>query len=140
MLASAALRSAAVCCSSPSVVSAATLLAVVTALLALSRLAAAESVLLLPHLGLQVETRECGGWVRRQFVDAARVEAVVINESVSTTCVHFYLAVALRGEPRLLLLFAELQPRLEAIAGVYHEAAAALGISPSPTWPRHGLL
>ena len=132
-LASAGLHALVDLASSPSPLTAATLLAVVATLFALSRVAATESLLLLPHLGLQAETRECGGRVRRRFVGAEHVLAVTLNESVSTTCVHFYLAIAVRGESRMLLPFAQQQPRLRELASLYRELLAAL---PSSTaWP-----
>lgn len=132
-LASAGLHALAVCCASPSLLHVATVLACAAALSALSRVAAVESLLLLPHLGLQLETRECGGRVRRRFVAAERVLAVAVNENVSTTRVHFYLLIAVRGESRLLLPFAELLPRLPELTIIYRELLEKL--PSSPTWP-----
>jgi len=118
--------------------SACALLALLAAVAAAAgRATASETLLLLPHLGLQVESLSVLGAARRRFEPLERIAAVVINEAVTTTCVYFYLAVALRGEGRLLLPFAALRPRLNELLGPY---LAVRGMLPAdaPAWPAIG--
>ncbi len=117
-------------------------------------IATSETLLLLPHLGMQLESRTlwcvlqcehtsargCAHWndarggVRRRFLPLERVAAVLLNEAVSTTDVRFYLALVLRDEPRLALPFPQLAPRLAQLTAPYR-AAAALLPPDAAAWP-----
>jgi len=101
---------------------------------AVARVTAVERLLLLPRLGLQLERQRVLGAVDRRFAPLERVAAVVINEAVTATSAYFYLAVALRGEQRLLLPFRHSRPRLEQLRAPYR-AALALLPPDTPPWP-----
>ncbi|KAI8471786.1 MAG: hypothetical protein J3K34DRAFT_416227 [Monoraphidium minutum] len=102
--------------------------------------AAAAAALLLLHLGEVVEeglevvpgvgvvltaARRHGG-ARSSLIDAERIRAVLINEAVTTTHVHFYLGFVLHGAPEMAVAFPTLLPRLEQLRPVYQAVQSAL--------------
>lgn len=60
-----------------------------------------------------------GACAGRQFLDKAKVRAVLINEGITMHRVVFYLAFVVEGRDRLVIAFENLRPRLEVLVEVY---------------------
>ncbi|KAK6181129.1 hypothetical protein SNE40_009058 [Patella caerulea] len=58
----------------------------------------AEIFLVLPSIGLQVQTKYLFGSISTQFMDISKIKDVIINEAISLQSVIFYLAVLLKEE------------------------------------------
>lgn len=96
-----------------------------------------ESIALLGGLGLQLATTTWSGRSSTRLVPLEAVEALLINEGVSVWKVTNYLAVAVKGESDLAIVFTALNPPLDVLREVYcdlsermENSSAALAASP----------
>ncbi|KAK3802134.1 hypothetical protein RRG08_050020 [Elysia crispata] len=90
-----------------------------------------ESVLILPSLGLQVETHYYLGHVKTHFIDISHIEDIIINEAVTMHSILCYLVVLLsdteNGEVKgLYPLFSHSWPPLSSLKDVYRAVQAKL--------------
>jgi hypothetical protein len=85
-----------------------------------------EQLLIVRDWGLQKRTRLWCGLTRHVFIDAARIQSVLINEAFRLHRAVTYVAFCVRDAPRLVLGFEHLLPRLPAVLETYHGARAVL--------------
>lgn len=89
-----------------------------------------ESLTAIEGVGLQLCTRCVSGRETSQFIEAAAISAIFVTEAVRFDCCYFYLACLLRGDerdqPRLVVPFRHLIPRLEDLQRVCRGAQAAV--------------
>ncbi|CAG5119253.1 unnamed protein product [Candidula unifasciata] len=83
-----------------------------------------ESVLILPYLGLQVETHNCLGQVCTHFLSLSQIKDIVITEAVTMNSIRTYLVVLLNGadcsgQQMLYPLFIQSRPRVDELLQVY---------------------
>ncbi|KAH9326400.1 hypothetical protein KI387_006578, partial [Taxus chinensis] len=64
-----------------------------------------ESVVVMPTLGVQLETCYKSGKIFRRFVPMGNILAAVINEAVTPFTCYWYLALVVREETKLALVF-----------------------------------
>ncbi|XP_024526752.1 phosphatidylinositol N-acetylglucosaminyltransferase subunit H-like isoform X2 [Selaginella moellendorffii] len=64
-----------------------------------------EAVVLMPTLGIQLQTKYTSGKTRYSFIPTQKLLAAVINEAVTPFSCYFYLALVLHQEPALTLVF-----------------------------------
>ncbi|KAL2642646.1 hypothetical protein R1flu_010233 [Riccia fluitans] len=86
-----------------------------------------EAVVVMPTLGIQLETVYCSKKVDRRFVALDKIVTPVISEAVTPVTSYFYLALILREENDLLLTFLHLRPSLNMILPVWRSIHEALG-------------
>eukprot|EP00798_Chlamydomonas_sp_ICE-L_P029153 gene29151-32374_t len=92
----------------------------------------AETMRVLVGVGIVLESRRrCGAMVSTEtrFVDINNIEAIIINEGLTTTNVYYYLALMIKqpkmhsGDEQgaLVIPFKNLMPRLHILQEVYVE-------------------
>jgi phosphatidylinositol glycan class H protein len=85
-----------------------------------------EAVVVMPTLGVQLETVYCSKSVKRRFVPLHRILLPVINEAVTPTTCYSYLALLLRDESRLTLTFLHVRPPLSMLVPIRAALCAAV--------------
>jgi len=98
-----------------------------------------EIVRPLQGVGIVLESRSLvGNIISSQFVDEANIAGVIINEGLTTTDVHYYLAFMLHNRDSMAVAFQNLLPDLATILPVYqaimnqHKATAEIKVAASP--------
>ena len=86
-----------------------------------------ESITLIDGLGVQLQRETFGGRTTTRFLEAERVASLVLNEGVSVWNVVFYLAVAVKGESDLSIVFQDLNPPLAVLRTVYSDLCGRIG-------------
>jgi len=89
-----------------------------------------EAVVVMPSLGIQLETVYCSKKVKRRFIPLHRILWPVINEAVTPTTCFTYLALLLRDESRLTLTFLHVRPPLSMLVPIWTALCGALGHPP----------
>lgn len=84
-----------------------------------------ESVVIMPGFGVQLETHYRSGKVKRRFVPIGNILRPVLNECVTPVTCYWSLAVILRGEPELMLVFGELQPPVRMLVPIWKALCVA---------------
>lgn len=95
------------------------LLALFLALLLRKGFVKEEVVVVMPSLGVQLEAVYDSGKVHRRFVPMHTILAAIINEAVTPTHCYFYLALILRDETKLTLVFKETRPPLRILVPIW---------------------
>lgn len=54
-----------------------------------------------------------------QFLDTARIRAIIINEGITMHRVVFYLAFIVEGSDKMVVAFENLKPRLDTLVKIY---------------------
>lgn len=84
-----------------------------------------ESVVIIPAFGVQLETHYWSGRVVRRFVPIDKILKPLLNECVTPTTCYWCLALILRDEDELMLVFKELRPPLKMLAPIWKALCAA---------------
>lgn len=85
-----------------------------------------ETVVVMPTLGVQLETCYKSGKVSRRFVPIGDILAAVINEAVTPFTCYSYLALVLRDERKLALVFQGLRPPLDMLVPTWKSLCSAV--------------
>lgn len=86
-----------------------------------------EAVVVMPTLGIQLETVYRSKNVKRRFVPLHRILWPVINEAVTPTTCFTYLALLLRDDSRLTLTFLHVRPPLSMLVPIWTALCGAVG-------------
>mmetsp|Transcript_45361 Transcript_45361/g.117527 ORF Transcript_45361/g.117527 Transcript_45361/m.117527 type:complete len:181 (+) Transcript_45361:125-667(+) len=86
----------------------------------------AESVILIPGIGLQLTVKQRGWWEQHRFLELSRIQGVVIVEAVTSVDVHMHLSFIVAGDENLAVAFQNLRPRLDILTWVYNQIQASL--------------
>lgn len=89
-----------------------------------------EAVVVMPTLGIQLETVYRSKHVKRRFVPLHRVLRPVINEAVTPTTCFTYLALLLRDDSKLTLTFLHVRPPLSMLVPIWTSLCAAVSHHP----------
>ncbi|CAO2830707.1 unnamed protein product [Amaranthus hypochondriacus] len=84
-----------------------------------------ESVVIIPGFGVQIETLYKSGTAIRHFVPIDKILKPILNECVTPVTCYWSLALLLREEGELKLIFKELQPPLKMLLPVWKALCAA---------------
>ncbi|KAJ4962423.1 hypothetical protein NE237_022362 [Protea cynaroides] len=84
-----------------------------------------ESVVVMPTLGVQLETHYGSGRIVRRFVPMGKILRSVLNECVTPVTCYWSLAFILRGESELMLVFQELRPPVKMLVPIWKALCAA---------------
>ncbi|CAN6464008.1 unnamed protein product [Victoria cruziana] len=85
-----------------------------------------ESVLIMPMLGVQLETHYRSGRIHRRFVPIEKILKPVLNECVTPVTCYWSLALILQEDTKLILVFQEVHPPLEMLVSVWKALCAVV--------------
>ncbi|KAF6154359.1 hypothetical protein GIB67_026815 [Kingdonia uniflora] len=85
-----------------------------------------ESVVIMRGFGLQLETHFRSGRVVRRFVPFGKVLKAVLNECVTPVTCYWSLALIVRDEPELLLVFQELRLPVKLLVPIWKALRVAI--------------
>ncbi|KAL5706045.1 hypothetical protein ACHQM5_024331 [Ranunculus cassubicifolius] len=84
-----------------------------------------ECVVIMPGFGVQLETHYKSGKVKRRFVPIGNILKPVLYECVTPFTCYWSLALILRGEAEVKLVFRELQPPVRMLVPVWKALCGA---------------
>ncbi|KAL9241516.1 hypothetical protein vseg_015622 [Gypsophila vaccaria] len=84
-----------------------------------------ESVVIIPGFGIQLETHFRSGRAARRFVPIDNILKPVLNECVTPVTCYWSLALILRDEEKLTLVFKASQPPLTMLLPIWKALCAA---------------
>ncbi|GMH23999.1 hypothetical protein Nepgr_025842 [Nepenthes gracilis] len=84
-----------------------------------------ESVVIIPAFGIQLETHYRSGRIVRRFVPINEILKAVLNECVTPVTCYWSLALILRGEDELMLVFKQMRLPLKMLVPVWRALCAA---------------
>ncbi|XP_020591939.1 uncharacterized protein LOC110032608 [Phalaenopsis equestris] len=94
-----------------------------------------ESVVILPQFGVQLETHywryeisDKSGRIARRFVPSGNILRPVLNECVTPFTCYWTLALILRGEDQLILVFQELKPPLKLLIPIWKALCSSFDV------------
>ncbi|KAM0889162.1 hypothetical protein ACQ4PT_027894 [Festuca glaucescens] len=93
-----------------------------------------ESLMIMPAFGIQLEQHFWSGRVHRQFVPIRKLLKPLLNECVTPVTCYWSLALLLRDEDELMLVFKKLHPPVKMLVPIWKALCAFMhsdGISPS---------
>ncbi|CDS04036.1 hypothetical protein LRAMOSA06991 [Lichtheimia ramosa] len=87
-----------------------------------SRIVIQESILAMKDVGIQVRTVYWGGRTVSRFIDRRKIHDIVINEGITMWQIKSYMAIIVKNQEHMIVVFEHLLPRLrptllEAYAG-----------------------
>ncbi|CAM0879702.1 unnamed protein product [Alopecurus aequalis] len=74
----------------------------------------------MPAFGVQLEQHYWGGRVHRQFVPISKILKPVLNECVTPVTCYWSLALLLRDEDEIMLVFKKLHPPVKILAPIWN--------------------
>lgn len=84
-----------------------------------------ESVIVMPAFGVQLETHYWSGKIIHRFVPIGKILKPVLNECVTPVTCYWSLALIVRGEEDLMLVFQELRPPVSMLVPVWKALCTA---------------
>ncbi|KAJ4818852.1 Phosphatidylinositol N-acetylglucosaminyltransferase subunit H [Rhynchospora pubera] len=78
-----------------------------------------ESVVIMPSFGVQLETHYWSGRIDRKFIPMGNILKPVLNECVTPVTCYWSLALVLRDEDQLTLVFQKLRPPIKILVPVW---------------------
>ncbi|RZB78964.1 hypothetical protein D0Y65_029368, partial [Glycine soja] len=85
----------------------------------------AESVVIMPAFGVQLETHYVSGKVIRYFVPIDNILKPVLIECVTPVTCYWTLSLIIRGESEMVLVFKNLRPPVKMLVHVWKALCAA---------------
>ncbi|GBG30314.1 Phosphatidylinositol N-acetylglucosaminyltransferase subunit H [Hondaea fermentalgiana] len=85
-----------------------------------------ERLLVIPEVGVQVETVTHAGSVQKEFYAVDQIEAIIINEAISWCRIVFFLALVVPSRGKMQIVFANTQPPLYDLQAVLTDATRLL--------------
>ncbi|KAF8704880.1 hypothetical protein HU200_031120 [Digitaria exilis] len=83
-----------------------------------------ESLVIMPTFGVQLEQHFWSGRVRRKFVPIGKILKQVLNECVTPVTCYWSLALLLRDEYELMLVFMKLRPPAKMLVPIWNALCA----------------
>ncbi|KAG9451695.1 hypothetical protein H6P81_004599 [Aristolochia fimbriata] len=84
-----------------------------------------ESIIIMPSLGVQLVTHYMSGNTERRFVPIGKILKPLLNECVTPVTCYWSLALLVRGEPELMLVFQKLRPPVKMLIPVWKALCSA---------------
>ncbi|XP_043709323.1 phosphatidylinositol N-acetylglucosaminyltransferase subunit H-like [Telopea speciosissima] len=84
-----------------------------------------ESVVVMPTFGVQLETHYGSGRIVHRFVPLGKILRPLLNECVTPVTCYWSLALIIRGESELMLVFQELRPPVKILIPIWKALCAA---------------
>ncbi|KAF1799451.1 GPI-GlcNAc transferase complex, PIG-H component-domain-containing protein [Mucor lusitanicus] len=74
-----------------------------------------ESILAIRDVGIQVKTTYWGGSSVSRFINRNKIDDVIINEGISFWQIKSYMAILVKDEDKMVVVFEHLLPRLKPV-------------------------
>ncbi|KAL9552262.1 hypothetical protein MBANPS3_003875 [Mucor bainieri] len=74
-----------------------------------------ESILAIRDVGIQVKTTYWGGSSVTRFINRNKIDDVIINEGISFWQIKSYMAILVKDEDKMVVVFEHLLPRLRPV-------------------------
>ncbi|KAI8374615.1 GPI-GlcNAc transferase complex, PIG-H component-domain-containing protein [Radiomyces spectabilis] len=74
-----------------------------------------ESILAMRDIGIQVKTTYWGGSSVSRFVNRLKIEDVVLNEGITMWQIKSYMALLVKDQEKMTVVFEHLLPKLQPI-------------------------
>ncbi|XP_078445486.1 phosphatidylinositolglycan-like protein isoform X2 [Wolffia australiana] len=94
-------------------------ISILVTLSSLMRKVTKECVVIIPSLGIQLETYYWSGRTRRRLISVGKILKPILNEIVTPIRCYWSLALILDGHEDLTLVFQELQPPVKILAPIW---------------------
>lgn len=78
-----------------------------------------ESLIIIKNFGVQLRTKYMFGSEKTEFLDADRIDNLLIHEFIYGSQVNYSLAFIVKGEERMALMFKHLNPGFDHLWEVY---------------------
>uniref|UniRef100_A0A0G4IDT8 Phosphatidylinositol N-acetylglucosaminyltransferase subunit H conserved domain-containing protein n=1 Tax=Chromera velia CCMP2878 TaxID=1169474 RepID=A0A0G4IDT8_9ALVE len=88
-----------------------------------------ESLTVIDGLGVQLQTTFLSGKEKSLFVDAEKIEEVVVNEGILAADIIFFLGITVRNQKNVVVPFQSLMPRLPVLLRVWAAVRSSLSLS-----------
>uniref|UniRef100_A0ACD5TRQ8 Uncharacterized protein n=1 Tax=Avena sativa TaxID=4498 RepID=A0ACD5TRQ8_AVESA len=101
-----------------------------------------ESLIIMPAFGVQLEQHFWSGRAHRQFVPISKILKPVLNECVSPVTCYWSLALLVRHEGEIMLVFKKLHPPVKMLVPIWKALCAFTNsdsLSPPVVLPPDGL-
>ncbi|KAI8060430.1 GPI-GlcNAc transferase complex, PIG-H component-domain-containing protein [Gongronella butleri] len=85
-----------------------------------------ESLLVMQNIGIQVKTAYWSGQSTTKFIHGSKIQDIIINEGITLWQVKPYLAILVKDEPKMTIVFANLLPPLNPDLLVTYRGTRAL--------------
>ncbi|ORZ01202.1 GPI-GlcNAc transferase complex, PIG-H component-domain-containing protein [Syncephalastrum racemosum] len=80
-----------------------------------SRVVKEEGILVMRDVGIQVRTTYWGGRSELLFIDKHKIDDIVINEGITMWQIKSYLAILIKNQDKMVVVFEHLLPRLRPV-------------------------
>ncbi|KAI9276797.1 GPI-GlcNAc transferase complex, PIG-H component-domain-containing protein [Phascolomyces articulosus] len=74
-----------------------------------------ESILAIREIGIQVRTVYWGGRSVSKFIDQHKIDDIIINEGITMWQIKSYMAILVKNQDRMVVVFEHLLPRLRPV-------------------------
>ncbi|KAI8976203.1 GPI-GlcNAc transferase complex, PIG-H component-domain-containing protein [Pilobolus umbonatus] len=74
-----------------------------------------KSILAIRDIGIQVKTTYWGGYTVSRFINRLKIEDIIINEGISFWQIKSYMAILVKDEAKMIVVFEHLLPRLRPV-------------------------
>ncbi|KAI8148697.1 GPI-GlcNAc transferase complex, PIG-H component-domain-containing protein [Fennellomyces sp. T-0311] len=74
-----------------------------------------ESILAVKDIGVQVRTVYWGGRSVSKFIDQHKIDDIIINEGITMWQIKSYMAILVKQQDRMVVVFEHLLPRLRPV-------------------------
>ncbi|XP_044463894.1 uncharacterized protein LOC123194638 [Mangifera indica] len=91
-----------------------------------------ESVIIMPALGVQLETHYLSGRIMRRFFPLGKILRPVLLESVTPTTCYWSLLLVVRDEGELMPVFKELRPPVKMLVPIWKALCATIDDKKGP--------
>lgn len=91
-----------------------------------------ESVIIMPALGVQLETHFLSGRTTRRFFPIGKILRPVLLECVTPLTCYWSLSLIVRDEGELMLVFKELRPPVKMLVPIWKALCATIDCKESP--------
>ncbi|KAL9464786.1 hypothetical protein AB3S75_002399 [Citrus x aurantiifolia] len=91
-----------------------------------------ESVIIMPALGVQLETHFLSGRTTRRFFPIGKILRPVLLECVTPLTCYWSLSLIVRDEGELMLVFKELRPPVTMLVPIWKALCATIDCKESP--------
>ncbi|CAO3649993.1 unnamed protein product [Mucor fragilis] len=91
-----------------------------------------ESILAIRDVGIQVKTTYWGGSSVSRFINRNKIDDVIINEGISFWQIKSYMAILVKDEDKMVVVFEHLLPRLKPVLLRAYQGTRAIIFTQKP--------
>ncbi|KAI8642653.1 GPI-GlcNAc transferase complex, PIG-H component-domain-containing protein [Parasitella parasitica] len=91
-----------------------------------------ESILSIRDVGIQVKTTYWGGSSVSRFINRDKIDDVIINEGINFWQIKSYMAILVKNEDKMVVVFEHLLPRLKPVLLRAYQGTRAIIFTQKP--------